>query len=319
MVIIYRGKIEEVARELQKHKDVLDAQYVKILGSERAKKVAIGAERLLPSESFFDTPEQVKQATGANIEANTPNKMLLASDTNMVIGEDGRISNRKIRTAPGFYISAAGFEHSGSKQFTENPLASYVHEFDHFIWYALQEKPFALINMALDEALQPKRKPLHLPNYVEELLAAHLSQEEMLRRLVLAVFSEITEDAHEKSNRILDQWVLRSIGVNVPLDWRGKEKEYAGFQLPTGQIIGLPVGGDQFKGFKDEEVLERMIKWQDHFAPSLSAYRFGDRRGVSGSPPYLHNLIESFGSVKISRVSLVELKRLSARKKKRRD
>ena len=319
MVIIYRGKVEEVARELQKHKDALDAQYVKILGVERAKRVASLIDRLLPAESFFDNPQEINKRFGTDISFTPSNKMLLASDTKMVIGEDGKISNTKIRTAPGFYISASGFEHSGSKHFTENPLASYVHEFDHFIWYVLQEKPFALVNMALEEVLQPKRKPLHLPEYVEQLAAAHLPQEEMFRRLILAVFSELTEESHEKSNRILDQWVLAAIGIQVPLEWRGKEKEYAAFQLPTGQVIGLPVGGDFFKGFKNEEVLERMIQWQRHYAPSLSAFRLGDATGISGRPPYLQNLIASLENVKVSRVSLAELKRLSARKKKRRD
>lgn len=145
MVILYKGKLKNLQEELEKSQDKLNQRYIEVLGEDRAKKVKEIAERILIEESFFDDVEELSDYLGLKeqrIEKDTSNKMLLstASDqASLEIDLEGRVKDKKIRTAPLFYISEDGFKHSGSAKFTENILASYIHEFNHFIFYALQK------------------------------------------------------------------------------------------------------------------------------------------------------------------------------------
>jgi hypothetical protein len=306
MVFVYHGKDSELAKEVAEARETINARYLEVLGEKDYAKLQRTVNRLLSPECYFDSVEEVNSVLGENIQLSASNKMLLgiADDYGDVLklDRDGRIKVKSLETAIGFYISPEGFRNSGSARFTDRPIASYVHEFDHFVWYALQKVPLYFAELMLADSLKLKEKgeshssgSLDLSNVMPKKEEG-LSTRERVQRLALGMYTKTLHETYEKSNKILDRMVLESIDIDVPLDWRHKEREYEFVPLPTRQVLGVPIGGDPFKELSDEEAVERVINWGDHFNLMLD-------------DPYLNNLIESLKGITVSKVPLQDLKR----------
>ncbi len=296
MVIVYHGNVEQLKKELQEKSDVLNQRYVEILGQERVRRLRETANRILGPQSFFDNVHALNSYLGENLTLDTSNKMFIATSSHLEIKANGDVRDKKVRTAPIFYISEEGFRHSESAQFTETHLASFVHEYDHFVWYALQKTPIYIINLFLVNNLNSRTNPVNLSDYFAQLTEENIPAEEKIKRSMLALYSSVITEAYEKSNRVLDNLILNSIGIEVPLLWRGKEREYDFIPLPTGQVIQLAVGGDPFRTLEDKDIVERVINWEKYYTSMMRV-------------PYIQNLEKSIrNNVNVSRVPIQELK-----------
>ena len=294
MVIVYYGRLEQLTKELEETRDTLNHRYIKILGQERANKVTDTAKRILGPESFFETTNVLNSYLGYKLPPNTPNKMGLFTRASLELDSRDRLKDRKIRTSIGFYISENGFQYGSSSKFTERMIASYVHEFNHFVYYALQRVPLELVSFILFDKIQARKQPIDIGDYVAQIEEVDLPHEEIFKRLGFAAFSQVLHDSLEQATRVLDKMILESIGINVPLEWRGMERLYQDIQLPTGQILRTGVGGDPFKNLEDKEIIEQLLEWEKYLNPVTR---------VSS----VHNLVESLKGIKVSRVPLQEL------------
>lgn len=277
-VIVYHGNLEHLREDLEGARETLNQRYIEILGPERAAIVADHADRLLLPTSFFDSPAAVQERTGASLGGDVVNKMLLFYPPGIKIRSNGRVKTKRVKTAAGFLISDEGFEHSHSASFTERPLASYVHEYDHFVWYALQRPPIYFVKMMLEEQRQK--------------ISPATTQGKKVR-MALGMTIGVITDLFEKGNRVLDKMVLEAIDVDVPLPWRGKPKQYAqAYDSETHAVYMRVSGGDPFLGLSDQEAVECMINWQNRI------------NIVKPAPPFVENLLESAKGMGIGKITL---------------
>ncbi len=294
MGIVYKGKLTDLAAEVKEYKPIIDQTYRDILGEERARKLAEVAERVLVQDSFFNSVEEFNDIYGKRLPEKTSNKLIIIADAkDLKLTVEGRMKEKKIRTTPLFYISRDGFEHSGSSEFTERPIASYVHEYDHFIWYALQEHPLYLTNLLLKSFLDldESNGMEGIEALMERVVKSEMPYEKKIEKAVLATYTQLLREAYEHSNRILDRMVLTKLGIDVPLPWRGQPRRGFPVYIATRKGFLIPTGGDMFARLSDREVIEKVLDWENNYNPTVQI-------------PILENILHSFKEAKVSRVPI---------------
>lgn len=305
MPIVYHGNVAAVRNDLKQNRPTLENAYRSILGDELYQKVHSVAERTLATESFFEDVGVINRTLGQSLDADVSNKMFLASNATHEVDSNGRINDRKVQTAPAFYISEDGFAHSGSRKFTDRPLASYVHEWDHFVLYALQKVPIYLANSYGKAAQDPKPRSAEtsISDYCLDLIQSGLDPRIVTNNVAIAIHNYSVTEAYEKGTRILDKLVLQEIGIGVELEWRHQDREQMSISLPTGLAM-MSVGGDPYRGLSDLDAVNRIIHWNDHLSrPQGSSY--------------LNSFFDSLSSLKVSRVSLPQLMSTLERRNKK--
>jgi len=307
MALVYHGKIPVITKEVSEIRETVNQRYVEIFGKTRAEQLAQVTARVLTPNSFFNTPSELERSLGEKLQEGASNKMLFLTNTGYEIDPSGKIKDKKVQTSAAFYIAEEAFHHSGSSDFTPRQVASYIHEYDHFVWFALQRVPIYLVNAYLAAAQEPApKKPRgELIDYFKELIEADVPPDLISRNIYLAMLERNMIEHFEKANRILDKIVLESIGIEVSLEWRGKDKRRYLLPLPTG-VMGVGEGGDPFKGLKDEQVIELFLNWENTLG------------GIVGSS-YLSNLMAGIKELKISRVSIDQIKEDYQRRKQRKN
>lgn len=319
MVIVYHGKVESLKQDLAKEQARLNQRYVEVLGEERAKKVEDIASRVLTSESFIDTREAYKRTYDYDLAENAPCKFGVASLSDLEVRADGHIKERKVGTSPFFYISEEAFKHSSYSKVTDRLLATFIHEYNHFIFYALQNPPVFVANYFMYNHLKPRKRPFDLEDFAQQLKDEGVPQQEQIKKIMMASQASLIEEAYEQATRILDKSILGSIDIHVSLSWRNMPRGMIPTCLPTGQIIATGYGGDMFSGLLDSEVIRRYIEWNQYFSQRLVSSKGG---GVFVRNPeegqYITNLIDSLRELKVSRMPVQDIRRLQERGKKRR-
>jgi hypothetical protein len=297
----YPGNVESVKEEVAEFQDAINARYQEILGSECYQRLTEASNRLLLPGSFFDDVRDVKKQLGETLHEDDPNKLLLAIE-DVKVNEEGRVEQKKVKTAPAFYISDRGFERSATSEFTNRPIASYVHEFDHFVWYALQTVPLYIARNILLSQSRPRSQNMNPQEFLMQMIGENVQpNRETLERLFAHSLAYSLDDFFEHSNRILDKQVLGSIGIDVPLTWRGQPREYKYVPIPTG-ALAFPVGGDPFQKMDDKEVIKGAINWEEYFRPPTIT-------------PHSRNLLESLKAIKVTRMPVTQLMRWARGKK----
>ncbi len=300
MGIVYHGKLDHLRRSVDEVKEALNEGYREILGNRRYAQLEAASARLLNRDSFFDSVDAYNEALGGSLPRDASNKMTLATTTDIDIGPDGQVKNKKIRTAVSFYISDNGFDNSHSASFTDEAVASYVHEFDHFVAYALQSAPIYLAHLVVSGALGYPAGSLK--DYVRSLEGKDIPPTEMTKGIALAQLGAALTETYEKLNRIIDRAVLRKIGIDVPLPWREKKRKQEIIPLPTGAMI-VSKGGDPFYGRSDQKAIDDFLRWHEI-------------RSTPTTHPFSLNLINSVKNLKVSRVPLSELMKDQGKKRR---
>lgn len=296
MAILYRGNVESIARDLAESQDVLDKAYEDILGPERAKRLRETAQRVLTPEAFFDSPDQVREYTGEEIPADAPSRMLFATKASLGLHPNGRIKDPNAKLSVGFYVSDESLRYSASADFTDRPLASYIHEFNHFAVLALQRTPLylALAYMGAQVGNQVK-SPEDIDKVIGRFDRDNVPVQRRRELIALATSSHALHDVWERSTRIFDKAILESIRIDVSLDWRGKRRSYVPMVvLNPYAILQVPVGGDPLLGLDDREAVGRVIEWEKYLQPIMKM-------------PYVDNLRESLREANIELVPINQL------------
>jgi len=317
MVIIYHGKVESVKQDLAKEQYNLNQRYVEVLGEDRAKRVKDIASRILTPESFMDARETYISLYGEPLSENAPCNFSMATLSDLKVRSNGEIKERKVKTSPLFYISDEAFKHSGYSKVTHRILATYIHEYNHFIFYALQNPPVFVANCFLYNYLKPRKKPFDLEDYVQQLSREEIPEQEKMKKLVIASHTSLIEDAYEQATRVLDKSILESTGIEISLPWRGMPRSFKLIQLPIGKIMATGCGGDMYQGLDDKAIIGRFIEWNRYFNQRLAAIKGGIFvRPEEGQ--YVTNLINSLRELKVSRLPIQDLMELQRRERKRR-
>jgi hypothetical protein len=274
MPIGYRGKVESLQKEFAAAKPRLEERYHKVLGGQNAEKLLRVFNRVFEDGSFFDSPQTMNDRLGTKFTDSTPNKFLfMAHDDDIKLFWAGTPSDLKIRTSAAIYTSETGLKRSDYG----NVLYSYVHEFNHFVWYALQKVPIYLLNDVWESTL--KASPMSQANtnseWVESLMQNALNgpgQLQSVEGFLAAANIRAVNEHLEKSNRILDKMILEGIGVDIRLDWRHKPREVAMIRHPAApkMIFGIPVGGDPFDKYTDAEVIAGVLDWENHWSANVT-------------------------------------------------
>lgn len=318
MVIIYLGKVENVRQDLAKEQDRLNQRYIEVLGEEKAKRVKDIANRILTPESFMDTREAYIPLYGKPLPENAPCNFSMAALSDLEVRLNGEIKERKVKTSPLFHISDEAFRHSGYSKVTDRILATYIHEYNHFIFYALQNPPVFVANYFLYNHLKPRKKPFDLEDYAQQLREEEISGQEKMKKLVIASHASLIEDAYEQATRVLDKSILEGVGIDISLPWRGMPRSFKPIQLPTGQIMATGCGGDMYRGLDDKEVIKRFIEWNQYFNQQSAAIKGGVFVRNPEEGQYVTNLVNSLRELKVSRMSIQDLRELQRRERKRR-
>jgi hypothetical protein len=296
MPFVYHGKDERIAKEVAEAQETLNRRYAEILGPERTEKLRRVVQRTLGPQSFFDTAEEVNRYLKLKIPESTCSKLLFAADATGKVHENGRIQDSSVKVGAAIYVSEDSFNHSGSRHYTNNPIATYVHEFDHFVWAALQKVPFYLALPYMTQGRVSTNKD-DLDKFITEIEKSELTLEQKRNRLALNVGALVTRGIFEDANQVLDKMVLESIGIDVPLPWRGKERQYMVGTLPQfDMMLAIPTGGDPFFGLDDVEVIDRFIQWEKTAAPVIET-------------PYLDNFFDSLREIEVEMLPIWEIRR----------
>ena len=301
MGLIYRGNVKSLEEQVNQYRGTINQRYREVLGDEYYDKLSRVAQRVLVAECFFNSIDELNKISGERIPQETPSKFMILTDSNLSVDEDGKVKEQKARAGLGFYINDESFKHSGSSQITDKIIASYIHEYDHFIYGVLQKHPLYLIRNSICEELG--YGPINLGNLTEYLLKIEKEEspkKERKNRTILAVQAYVMEEMWENSTRVLDKLILESIGINVQLGFRNREREY-GFHYFEDMNFGiqLSLGGDPFRGLDDKEVVRRVINWEDYMNPIMKN-------------EYVDNFFDSLKKVQFEVLSIPELKKRNA-------
>lgn len=295
MVFVYHGNVEILQAQVAETKDVMNQKYKEIFGDEGYERLERKTKRILNKGSFFNTLEELTAVTGKEFPEDTPSKFLLVSVIDTELDENGRILHPLAKMGCGFYITEKSFEGSGSSKFTDRILASYIHEFNHYILLALQRTPLYVAGSFMTSETGHVRNAKDFFDLVNKLNEENLPPEEKRKQLALGSFAYLLLEVWESSTRILDKMVLESIGIHKDLSWRETDKKYAPVLLHEPRtIVMIPVRGDPFKGLDDKEAIKRIIEWENYFNPLIRI-------------PYSDNLLDSLKSLKVEIMPLQEL------------
>jgi len=272
MVFVYHGHVPELAKQVEETQWRINQRYLEIFGNEGYEKLEQAVNRILTPESYVESIDDLKKITGEDFPETTPSKFLFACLMDLKIDKDGRIGNKNARLGCGFYITENSFNHSGSSHISDQIVASYIHEFDHFVPMVLQKTPLYLAHAYLTNNIGTAYKLEDLTETIVKIGEDDaLSPDEKQLKVSLASTAYALFDVWEDSTRILDKLVLEGIGIDAPLPFRGKKREYLyGTFKPLDMIVAIPNGGDPFFGMSDLEAVRRVVNWETYFRPAMN-------------------------------------------------
>ena len=202
MGIVYQGGIVSLIDEVADVKRAIDRRYEEVLGVERFARLKSSSVNLLTAGSYFGSPQAVNEWLGVEqMHDGASNSLLLFTPADLSLESNGKLKVKKFPCAVAFYISENGFRASHSSSFTKKPIASYVHEFDHFVWFALQDVPIYLLKQVMHIALEPPG-PFALEPYMAYLMRQDLPEQQLRDRAALAMYAHVIEDTFEKANSL---------------------------------------------------------------------------------------------------------------------
>jgi hypothetical protein len=306
MVLVYQGNVERLTREVEEVKDAVNQRYLEVLGQERYDKLDRTVKRILGPSSFIDSTSQLKRIVEEDFKPNTPSKFLFAMLGNTSTDKKGNVKAKSCEIACGFYITEESFENSDSRHLTDKIVASYIHEYNHFVPMVLQRTPLYMAEGFLREISGKVYSPNDAVDLVDRLNDnPRMPDHEKIKILLAGTFQFALRDMWENATRILDKMILQSIGIEQPLIWRGSPRMYKPLFLENPNVAAaIPVNGDPFLHLSDEEVIRRLIDWPNYFNPMTKH-------------PFIDNLLDSMKSVSVNYYSINELDRISKKRKKK--
>ena len=296
MVLVYQGDYERLAEEVREHKPALDKAYWRVLGLKETAKLERVANRILTPDCFFSNPDKINTRLERECATHTsPSRFLFLTDYDSETDKTGRIKNRKASVSGAFYVSESSLKHSSY----DTPISTFVHEFNHFVPVAIQRTPIYLALQYLSSKTGQIRSPDDLLSLVRRLKKEKIPKHEKATRVYLGMHNLMLYDMWEKATRVLDKLIQASIGINIPLPWRGKPKEIMTIKpSDLKEHLAFRVAGDPFIGLSDMEVVRRIMDWENYFNP------IEFRNNGSNKIPHARTFFESLKGVSVEKLAL---------------
>jgi len=279
MTFVYVGNVEKLRNEVAEYQDRINDRYRELLGSNRFQKLEDVVKKVLTPNSFFNTLEDFQKIfPGVKTSGTGSSNNFSISSVRPEIYENGRLVESSGMVSSAFYISEDSFAKSASATFTDKIIGGYIHEFNHFVAFALQERPLELITAVVNNLIG---EYYNSPDKVIKLIEAQSTNQNTQNRrelLNLVALAYQYDFQTERTTRILDKNVLDSIGIKVNHSWRDKDLKMAHLtpRYDKGMTIKLLIDGDPFKGVDDKEVINRALDWETNFKP-INEYHFSDQ------------------------------------------
>jgi hypothetical protein len=292
MVLVYHGTVPRLIEEAKEYEDRLNARYLEILGKDRYARLDRLVDKFLTSDCFFNSKKEFGRMFGEDISGGNSSKLIFITDVSPNRASTGRLKVKQAKVAYGFYVNEDSFRNSGSANITDKIIATYVHEFDHFVLSILQNPPLPLALPILTDAFGSMENQSDVFGLASKLGDSDIPIPKKVEQMTLGLSAYCLTDVWESATRILDKMVLESIGIEVPLEWRGKRrirKEFNIQGVPTRFLI--PSGGDPFLGQNDQKIVDMILKWPDYFSPTMRV-------------PYMDNFYDSLKGLRARTVLL---------------
>ncbi len=188
-------------------------------------------------------------------------------------------------------FSAQGFANSRKRyeRWIDPYLAPYIHEYDHFVFFALQAKPMIVAMQVMAENFDIPRMPLCIED-IEKIAVSHSPhRSERITAAQLLIWAYVFQEFYETSTRVLDREIFLEMGLRVPQHY---------FEVPPKVLLPFPMAeinlmtvvpyGDVFHGKSLEHRLETIHLWIERFRPSQQ---------------FQENFMESFAKLDIRKCS----------------
>jgi hypothetical protein len=198
---------------------------------------------------------------------------------------DGHFSCGPIIMAPGFIFTEEGCQRAQQRYGTYAPieLATYIHEYDHFVLMALQRVPMVYAALLLCTAVVKPHKFPPSPEDVNELIRKYegaLSE----KRLAAAFFvwGIRIHQVYEDFGAYLDTFVFDELGYKTPPGhFNPLPRMLVPFSVPSAQAVFHVLLGCPLLEVPPEKRIETLAHWettlsmpegpQANFAESLFA------------------------------------------------
>jgi len=291
----YYGEIVELSEVLNRNRERLRRVYKDVLGAEMFQRIEEADARFLDAVAFSSI-ETAEWFSGMRLTTRN-NKFFIALHTKgrVLFSEDGHFSNMEVAVAPGFIFTQEGFVATRQNYhgWVSPYLAPYIHEYNHFVLFALQAAPMLTAIVILESVIRPKRWPLDLLDIEPLVLEGGGTLEEQRLRAILAVWGWLIEQTYEISTRVLDSQIFKRLGYRVPQYYFNiPSKHFVPFPLNFIKTVLIIPVGDVLRGTSVRERLRLLGGWVEKFNPSHSLQA---------------NFMESFKSLQINKVSFREL------------
>lgn len=293
----YYGDIDEMQRVIGRNRKALKRAYADVLGSRLFRIVREADELFLNEGSFRDLDFA---AAGRQKVERPSSKFLMAALTEepkpTIFHPDGRFETDPVFMGPGFVFAQEGLSGHGEAygEWMPPALGTYVHEYDHFVFWAIQSVPLYLAICLMADILKPERIP-PAENDIEKMVAGFTgTQEEKVARAVLAAHLSFLHWSYELHTEWLDVCIYRHLGYEPPPEYYvfppGKTKMLT-YPVPTINALLPVVVKNSLPSMEGRECLLRLEKWHQFMSTSHLIQR---------------RFMESLSGVRVRRITLDE-------------
>lgn len=284
----YLGKNEMLHKELRNYGKAVEECYKEIFREHYSKLQEIEEELLVP-EAFASSLNEFKKPKNCEISLISDKEHdnfffnLISSDAYLMeIEEDGKVklNATALDTSCGIIFNDEGVSNHSNRFYLDRVpkhLISYVHEYNHFSSYALQEKPWICVGNLLISQLSKRmyeRDPKNLDED-EDNISKFLRTENMNEKRILMSAIEVFS-IDEALTLALEAKILRMMGFD--------NSRFIN-SLKNSEFYNLFLA---FYGAPETNLLNYITEWH---------------RRVRGDE-FLSNLLYSLEGIKIEKVNI---------------
>lgn len=300
---IYLGKDERIAQDYERFGEAIDEAYQKLLGGRRYARLREVNAQVLTPNSYFEDASELKKL-GLDIGSSPCSKFIIAAPDLEKCLPNGHDGVKEVKIAPAFYVSNESFKHSGARQFTDHPIGTYVHEFNHYLSFALQRVPIYMMTVMLSEKVgRQLRGADQIAEFFEGVSIDASPITEKQKRIGYALLQTIFDYSYEQMNNLLDRDIFKAIGAKIKTEWRGQPKQYFAGRNPKLGTFAFPVGGDFFYGMNDAEAFSKFLNWEEHFTFKGVGIGEGSNDLLTG----IRNSLDSVLRINVQKITLDEM------------
>ncbi len=264
----YYGDIAELHEELRRSRKRLEHIYRDLLGAQLFGRLHEADRTLLDESSFLD----LSFIRGRFPSVSTNNKFVVASKglEDVYLELNGCFVSPPVEAANAFLLCREGFANARRQYegWISPYLASYLHEYDHFVLYALQSVPMAVVGNILLADVTVPRLPLQPPDLYPTVMASEGDTEKKKATAFAVVWEYVIQEMYESTTRVLDSHVYRRLGCQVPDRYRTEPRKFVSLPFEELRLIVMLPVGDPLYGYSLRDRIRRAADWLNTLKPS---------------------------------------------------